>query len=106
MEINHTESLQQKVVRTISEFCRRNRENGAWPATESALRAIVKQGNASPFAPAILRYHRRVLIDQVAWDTCLARLNQTSTNVPIKEVANATKPFKSPTERRSASNSR
>ena len=50
------------------------------------MRAIVQQGEQSPFAPAILRYNRRVLIDQVAWDACLARLSQSTTNMPIKEV--------------------
>jgi hypothetical protein len=77
----------EKVVRTVREFCQKNRETGAWPSSEHAVRAIVQQGEQSPFAPAILRYNRRVLIDQVAWDTCLARLSQPQTNVPIKEVA-------------------
>jgi len=79
----------EKVVRTVREFCQKNRETGTWPSSESALRAIIQQGDQSPFAPAILRYNRRVLIDQVAWDSCLARLNQTPTNVPVKEVINA-----------------
>ena len=77
----------EKVVRTVREFCQKNRETGAWPSSEHAVRAIVQQGEQSPFAPAILRYNRRVLIDQVAWDACLARLSQPQTNVPIKEVA-------------------
>jgi len=83
------ESLPSKVVRTVREFCLKNRESGAWPSSESAVRAIIQQGQESPFAPAILRYNRRVLIDQVAWDACLARLDQTSTNTPIKEVISA-----------------
>ena len=53
------------------------------------MRAIVQQGAQSPFASAILRYHRRVLIDQVAWDACLARLSQPKTNMSIKGVGDA-----------------
>ena len=88
MELNQTiEQTSCKVVRTVREFCQKNRETGAWPSSESALRAIIQQEEQSSFAPAILRYNRRVLIDQVAWDACLARLSQPQTNVPIKEVA-------------------
>ena len=79
----------EKIVRTVREFCQKNRETGAWPASEHAVRAIIQQGDQSPFAPAILRYNRRVLIDQVAWDSCLARLSQPTTNMPIKEVEDA-----------------
>jgi hypothetical protein len=79
----------EKIVRTVREFCQKNRETGAWPASEHAVRAIVQQGEQSPFAPAILRYNRRVLIDQVAWDACLARLSHPKTNVPIKEIEDA-----------------
>lgn len=87
MELNQTtEQTSCKVVRTVREFCQKNRDTGAWPSSEHAVRAIVQQGEQSPFAPAILRYNRRVLIDQVAWDTCLARLAQLATNMPIKEV--------------------
>ncbi len=84
--IQTSEITNKKVVRTVREFCQKNRETGAWPSSEYAVRAIVQQGEQSPFAPAILRYNRRVLIDQVAWDACLARLGQPSTNMPIKEV--------------------
>lgn len=87
MELSQTiDQTSNKVVRTIREFCQKNRETGAWPSSEHAVRAIIQQGEQSPFAPAILRYHRRVLIDQVIWDSCLARLAQPTTNVPIKEV--------------------
>jgi hypothetical protein len=79
----------EKVVRTVRDFCQKNRETGAWPTSEHAVRAIIQQGEQSPFAPAILRYNRRVLIDQVAWDSCLARLSQPATNMPIKEVEDA-----------------
>ena len=79
----------EKIVRTVREFCQKNRETGAWPASEHAVRAIIQQGEQSPFAPAILRYNRRVLIDQVAWDSCLARLSQSTTNMPVKEVEDA-----------------
>ena len=79
----------EKIVRTVREFCQKNRETGAWPASEHAVRAIIQQGDQSPFAPAILRYNRRVLIDQVAWDSSLARLSQPTTNMPIKEVEDA-----------------
>lgn len=90
MAINQvTEVVSQKVVRTIREFCQKNRETGAWPSSEHAVRAIVQQGDQSPFAPAILRYNRRVLIDQVRWDSCLARLSQPQTNTPAKEVSDA-----------------
>jgi hypothetical protein len=80
------QSSLEKVVRTVREFCQKNRETGTWPSSEHAVRAIIQQGEQSPFAPAILRYNRRVLIDQAAWDTCLTRLTQTTTNMPIKEV--------------------
>lgn len=83
------ETTNKKVVRTVREFCQKNRETGAWPSSEHAVRAIVQQGEQSPFASAILRYNRRVLIDQVAWDACLARLSQSTTNMPIKEVGDA-----------------
>ena len=83
------ETTNKKVVRTVREFCQKNRETGAWPSSEHAVRAIVQQGEQSPFASAILRYNRRVLIDQVAWDTCLAGLSQSTTNTPIKEVVDA-----------------
>ena len=89
-----------KIVRTVREFCQKNRETGAWPASEHAVRAIVQQGEQSPFAPAILRYNRRVLIDQVAWDACLARLSQTPTNMPIKEERDAQSISKSAPKRR------
>lgn len=97
MDIN-----QIKVVRTVREFCQKNRETGAWPASEHAVRAIIQQGEQSPFAPAIIRYHRRVLIDQAAWDACLACLNQTPANMPIKEVINAKSTTESPAKRRAA----
>ena len=84
--IQTSETTNNKIVRTVREFCQKNRETGAWPSSEHAVRAIIQQGEHSPFAPAILRYNRRVLIDQVAWDTCLARLSQTQINVPVKEV--------------------
>jgi len=80
-------STSAKIVKTVRDFCSSNKETGAWPSSEHALRAIIQQGEQSPFSPAILRYNRRVLIDQVAWDACLARLSQPQTNVPIKEVA-------------------
>jgi hypothetical protein len=84
-----TSETNNKVVRTVREFCQKNRETGAWPSSEYAVRAIVQQGEQSPFAPAILRYNRRVLIDQVEWDACLVRLAQPQTNMPIKEVEDA-----------------
>lgn len=87
--IQTSEITNNKIVRTVREFCQKNRETGAWPASEHALRAIIQQGEQSPFASAILRYNRRVLIDQVAWDSCLARLSQPTTNMPIKEVEDA-----------------
>lgn len=87
--IQTSETTNNKVVRTVREFCQKNRETGAWPSSEYAVRAIVQQGEQSPFAPAILRYKRRVLIDQVTWDACLARLSQPATNMPIKEVEDA-----------------
>ncbi len=75
----------EKVVRTVREFCQMNRETGAWPSSEHAVRAIIQQREDSPFAEAILRYNRRILIDQVAWDACLARLSKPATQMPIKE---------------------
>ncbi len=66
----------QKNVKTIREFCLWNKEKGLWPSSEHAVRAIVQQGEQSPFASAILRYNRRVLIDQVAWDACLAQVQR------------------------------
>ena len=87
--IQTLEITNNKIVRTVREFCQKNRETGAWPSSEHAVRAIVQQGEQSPFASAILRYHRRVLIDQVAWDACLARLSQPKTNMPIKKVEDA-----------------
>ncbi len=87
--IQTLEITNNKIVRTVREFCQKNRETGAWPSSEHAVRAIVQQGEQSPFASAILRYHRRVLIDQVAWDACLARLTQSKTNMPIREVGDA-----------------
>ena len=39
----------------------------------------------------LLQSKQRALIDQVAWDSCLARLPQPTTNMPIKEVEDAKK---------------
>jgi len=75
----------EKVVRTVREFCQKNRETGTWPSSEHAVRAIIQQGEGSPFAEAILRYNRRILVDQVAWDACLARLSKPVTQMPMKE---------------------
>lgn len=95
----------EKVVRTVREFCEKNREIGLWPSSEHAVRAIIQQGAESPFAPAILRYNRRILIDQVAWDACLACLSKPATQTPIKEVNNekSTKPPRKSVERPMAS---
>ncbi len=72
----------EKIIRTVREFCEKNREIGLWPSSEHAVRAIIQQGAESPFASAILRYNRRVLIDQVAWDACLARLSNPQPKCP------------------------
>lgn len=87
--IQTIESTSRKVVKTIREFCQMNRETGAWPSSEHAVRAIIQQGEDSPFAEAILRYNRRILIDQVAWDACLARLSKPATQTPVKEEKDA-----------------
>ncbi len=105
MEANpKIESTSKKLVRTVREFCMKNRESGAWPSSESALRAIIQQGDQSPFAPAIIRYKRRVLIDQETWEACLARLNTPIANDPIKEVNNGknSKPPRKSAERQMA----
>ena len=80
-----SEKTSEKIVRTVREFCQTNRETGAWPSSEHAVRAIIQQGEDSPFAEAFLRYNRRILIDQVAWDACLVRLSQQPTiQIPMR----------------------
>jgi len=83
-------SSPEKIVRTVREFCQKNRENSVWPSSESALRAIVQEGDESPFAPAIVRYNRRVLIDIDEWQACLIRLQKIPHHQPLtKENSNA-----------------
>lgn len=81
-QITNSLPKSKKVVRTVREFCSKNREQGEWPSSETAVRAIIQQGDQSPFASAIIRYKRRVLIDQDEWDACLARLHNTATYQP------------------------
>lgn len=46
--IQPSEITNNKIVRTVREFCQKNRETGAWPSSEHAVRAIVQQGEQSP----------------------------------------------------------
>ena len=111
-EINLTEPFTgtKKIVKTVREFCSSNKERGQWPSSESALRAIIQQGAQSPFDPAILRYNRRVLVDQAEWDACLTRLQKApshqSSTQEDSNVQNIPKSMSKKRAARAASNAK
>jgi len=75
----------KKVVKTIRAFCASKKERMEWPSSESAVRAIIQLGEKNPFASAILRFNRRVLVDEVEWEACLARLQKNPKHQPIEK---------------------
>ncbi len=83
------ETTNKKVVRTVREFCQKTAKQARGHQASMQCAPLFNKGSKALFASAILRYNRRVLIDQVAWDACLARLSQSTTNMPIKEVGDA-----------------
>ncbi|OGN64042.1 MAG: hypothetical protein A3E80_03345 [Chlamydiae bacterium RIFCSPHIGHO2_12_FULL_49_9] len=90
----------KKIVKTVQKFCSSNKEKGEWPSSESAVRAIIQMGAESPFATAILRYNRRVLIDQAEWDACLARLHKAPKYQPLMQEVSDAQSISKPTSRR------
>lgn len=61
---------------TIKKMAEKNRQNGSWPASESALWALRQGSPGNGFGGVFLTVGRRVLIDEKKFLEAIARLQE------------------------------
>ncbi len=62
---------------TVKNFALKNRENGAWPSSESAIWALKARSLENGFSKAFIHVGRRVLVDEEKFWEAVAMLQET-----------------------------